>query len=99
MGPVTLLTQTSAQDNRNLFYLLPGAGQQARALVNFAAKKPELKKSRLAIVYSENELALAAAARSRIRPVSSAGLPSLRKPFQAQFRCGGDSHGAESRRR
>ncbi|HET9479764.1 MAG TPA: ABC transporter substrate-binding protein, partial [Pyrinomonadaceae bacterium] len=62
MGPVTLLTQTSGQDNRNLFYLLPGAGQQARALVNFAAKKPELKKSQLAIVYSENELALAAAA-------------------------------------
>jgi len=62
MGPVTLLTQTSAQENRNLFYLLPGAGQQARALVNFAAKKPELKKSRLAIVHSENELSLAAAA-------------------------------------
>jgi ABC-type branched-subunit amino acid transport system substrate-binding protein len=60
MGPVTLLTQTSAQENRNLFYLLPGAGQQARALVNFAAKKPELKKSRLAIVYAENELSLAA---------------------------------------
>src|ERR1044071_871563 len=62
MGPVTLLTQTSAQENRNLFYLLPGAGQQARALVNFAAKKPELKKSGLAIVHSDNELALAAAA-------------------------------------
>jgi ABC-type branched-subunit amino acid transport system substrate-binding protein len=62
MGPVTLLTQTSAQDNRNLFYLLPGAGHQARALVNFAAGRPELKKSPLAIVHSENELALAAAA-------------------------------------
>ena len=62
MGPVTLLTQNSAQDNRNLFYLLSGASQQARALVNFATKKPELKKSRLAIVHSENELSLAAAA-------------------------------------
>ena len=61
LGPVTLLTQTSAQNNRNLFYLLPGAGQQARALLNFAATKPELKKSRLAIVHSENEIALAAA--------------------------------------
>ena len=61
LGPVTLLTQTSAQNNRNLFYLLPGAGQQARALLNFAAGKPELKKSRLAIVHSENEIALAAA--------------------------------------
>lgn len=61
MGPATLLTQASAQDNRNLFYLLPGASQQARALVNFAAKKPELRKSRLAIVHSGNEVALAAA--------------------------------------
>jgi len=61
VGPVTLLTQANAQENRNLFYLLPGASQQARALVNFAAGKSELKKSPLAIVYSENELASAAA--------------------------------------
>ena len=61
LGGATLLTQTDAQQNRNLFYLLPGASQQARSLVNFAASKPELKKSRLAIVHSENELALAAA--------------------------------------
>jgi mono/diheme cytochrome c family protein len=64
VGPATLLTKTSAEDNRNLFYLLPGANQQARALVEFAAHKPELKKSPLAIVYSENELAQAAAALS-----------------------------------
>ena len=62
LGPVTLLTQTSAQDNRNLFYLLPGAGPQARSLINFAANKTDLKKSKLAIVYSENELASAAVA-------------------------------------
>jgi ABC-type branched-subunit amino acid transport system substrate-binding protein len=62
MGPATLLTQASAQDNRNLFYLLPGASQQARSLINFAANKPELKKSPLAIIYSENEVALAAVA-------------------------------------
>jgi ABC-type branched-subunit amino acid transport system substrate-binding protein len=62
MGPATLLTQASAQDNRNLFYLLPGASQQARSLINFAAAKPELKKSPLAIVHSDDELALAAAA-------------------------------------
>ncbi len=62
IGAATLLTQANAQENRNLFYLLPGAGQQARALVNFAAEKPELKKSPLAIVHAENELALAAAA-------------------------------------
>jgi len=61
LGAVTLLTQANAQENRNLFYLLPGASQQARALINFAANKPELKKSRLAIVYAENELTQAAA--------------------------------------
>ena len=61
VGAATLLTQTTAQDNRNLFYLLPGASQQARALVDFAAHKPDLKKSRLVIIYSENELGLAAA--------------------------------------
>jgi ABC-type branched-subunit amino acid transport system substrate-binding protein len=62
IGAATLLTQASAQNNRNLFYVLPGAAQQARALVDFAAKKPELKKSPLAIVYGEDELDLAAAA-------------------------------------
>ena len=62
VGALTLLTQTSAQENRNLFYLLPGAGQQARTLVNFAAKNAELKKSPLAIVHADDELALAAVA-------------------------------------
>src|SRR5215212_718794 len=61
MGPATLLPQIGFQTNRNVFYLLPGASEQARALINFAAGKPELKKSRLAIVHSQNELALAAA--------------------------------------
>ena len=60
VGAATLLTQTSARENRSLFYLLPGTGPQARALVNFAARNPQLKKSRLAIVHSENELASAA---------------------------------------
>jgi ABC-type branched-subunit amino acid transport system substrate-binding protein len=62
VGAATLLTQASAQNNRNLFYVLPGATQQARALVNFAAAKSELKKSPLAIVHAETELATAAAA-------------------------------------
>lgn len=63
MGPLTLLPQTGFENNRNVFYMLSGAGEQARALINFAASRPELKKSsRLAIVYSENELAVAAAA-------------------------------------
>ena len=61
LGAATLLTQNNAQENRNLFYLLPGASQQARSLINFAASRPGLKKSGFAIVHSENELALAAA--------------------------------------
>jgi ABC-type branched-subunit amino acid transport system substrate-binding protein len=61
MGPLTLLPQTDFQSNRNVFYLLPGANEQARALVNFAVGRPELRKSRLAIVHSQDELALAAA--------------------------------------
>ena len=61
VGPATLLTQTNAREDRNLFYLLAGATQQARALVNFASNRPGLETSRLAIVHSENELGLAAA--------------------------------------
>lgn len=61
VGPATLLTQTNAREDRNLFYLLAGATQQARALVNFASNRPGLKTSRLAVVHSENELGLAAA--------------------------------------
>src|SRR5215207_3461768 len=61
VGPATLLPQTGFQTNRNVFYLLPGASEQARALINFADGKPELKKSRLAIVHSLNELGLASA--------------------------------------
>ena len=62
MGPLTLLPQIGFQTNRNVFYLLPGASEQARALINFAASKPELKKSRIAIVHSQDELAVSAAA-------------------------------------
>ena len=83
MGPLTLLPQTGFQSNRNVFYLLPGASEQARALINFAAGKPELKKTRVAIVHSENELALAAAAAIEDRHESSGGTQSRRKLIQA----------------
>jgi ABC-type branched-subunit amino acid transport system substrate-binding protein len=62
IGPLTLLPQASVQGNRTVFYMLSGVPEQARTLVNFASGKPELKKARLAIVHSENELTLAAAA-------------------------------------
>jgi ABC-type branched-subunit amino acid transport system substrate-binding protein len=60
IGPATLLPQTGPLFNRYVFYLLPGVSEQARALLNFAARKPELKKSRVAVVYSEGELMVAA---------------------------------------
>lgn len=81
VGAVTLLTQTSAQQDRNLFYLLPGASQQARALITFAANRPELKKSRIAIVYSGNELAFAAAAAIEDQARSSGWASVSKKAF------------------
>ncbi len=84
LGAATLLTQTSAQDNRNLFYVLAGTSQQARALINFAANKPELKKSRLAIVHSENELALAAADASEAQARKLGWTSVTRKSFSSE---------------
>jgi ABC-type branched-subunit amino acid transport system substrate-binding protein len=56
IGPFTLYPQTSTPLNRQVFYLLSGVDGQARALVEFAGKKPELKASPLIVVYPRNEL-------------------------------------------
>ncbi len=62
VGPSTLLPHTENPANRYLFYLLPGVSEQAVSLVNFAAAKPELRKTRAAVVYGgDNGLAAAAA--------------------------------------
>ena len=62
VGPSTLLPHTETPVNRYLFYLLPGVSEQAVSLVNFAASKPELRKTRAAIVFGDdNSLAVAAA--------------------------------------
>ena len=50
IGPSTLLPQRGLPLNRYVFYLLPGLKEQARTLVNFAAKKRNPKTSRVAIV-------------------------------------------------
>lgn len=50
IGPSTLLPQRALPLNRYVFYLLPGLKEQARTLANFAAKKTDPKKSRVAIV-------------------------------------------------
>ncbi|MBA3439473.1 MAG: ABC transporter substrate-binding protein [Pyrinomonadaceae bacterium] len=55
IGPATLYPQTDFPLNRYLFYLLPGLKDQMLALVSFAANKPELQKSRMAIVFPDTE--------------------------------------------
>jgi ABC-type branched-subunit amino acid transport system substrate-binding protein/cytochrome c553 len=50
IGPSTLLPQSGLPLNRYVFYLLPGLKEQARTLVNFAARKTNPKKSRVAII-------------------------------------------------
>jgi len=56
IGPLTLYPLTGFPLNRQVFYLLSGADVQFRALVNFAAKKPELKNSGVAVVYPRNDI-------------------------------------------
>jgi len=62
IGPSTLLPSADTPVNRYVFYLLPGVAEQAVSLVNFTATRSELQQSKLAVVYSDNALASAAAA-------------------------------------
>ena len=62
IGPSTLLPHAETPVNRYVFYLLPGIAEQSVSLVNFAAARPELRDAKLAIVYSDNPLGLAAVA-------------------------------------
>jgi len=55
IGPFTLYPQTSSPLNRQVFYLLAGIDGQARALVDFAAKKPEVKKTGVVVVYPKSD--------------------------------------------
>ena len=48
IGPSTLLPDRATPLNRYIFYLLPGLKEQARSLVNFAAKKSDLQKAQVA---------------------------------------------------
>jgi ABC-type branched-subunit amino acid transport system substrate-binding protein len=59
VGPFTLYPPIGAAVNRQVFYLLSGIDDQARALVVFAAQKFDADKSakaRAAIVYHESDL-------------------------------------------
>ena len=56
VGPATLTTQTGQTINRNVFYLLPGLTDQARALVNFHAQSQPRTPSRVVVVHLNSEL-------------------------------------------
>lgn len=56
IGPVTLYPRTGFPVNRQVFYLLAGIDGQARVLIDFAVKKPELKNPGLVVVHVSSEL-------------------------------------------
>jgi ABC-type branched-subunit amino acid transport system substrate-binding protein len=62
VGAITLTPQTSAPVNRQVFYLLPGVADQARALVAFAAQKLNDKTARVGIVSADDSLSRIGAA-------------------------------------
>ncbi len=55
IGPSALLPQRGLPVNRYVFYLLPGLKEQARTLVNFAARKTDPQKSRVAIICPDTD--------------------------------------------
>ncbi len=61
VGPATLLPQTGPGARRYVFYLMPGLAEQARALVNFNAKRQPKAQPKVAVVYTETEVGAAAA--------------------------------------
>ncbi len=56
IGPVTLYPQTGFPVNRQVFYLLAGIDGQARALIDFAAKKPDLKNPVFVVVHASCDI-------------------------------------------
>jgi ABC-type branched-subunit amino acid transport system substrate-binding protein len=62
VGAITLTPQTGAPVNRQVFYLLPGVAEQARALVAFAAQKLNDKAARVAIAGGDDSLSRLGAA-------------------------------------
>jgi ABC-type branched-subunit amino acid transport system substrate-binding protein len=62
IGPSTLLPYAETPVNRYVFYVLPGVAEQAVSLINSVAARAELRQAKLAIVYSDTQIALVAAA-------------------------------------
>ncbi|HYG78911.1 MAG TPA: ABC transporter substrate-binding protein, partial [Pyrinomonadaceae bacterium] len=56
IGPLTLSPQTGRPLNRQVFYLLSGLEEQARALVSYASRNSQGDKAGVLVVYPETEL-------------------------------------------
>jgi len=67
IGALTLYPQTGFPLNREVFYLLAGIDGQVRAMIHHAADNAELRKTGIAIVYSDTpaNVGLVAAARDQ----------------------------------
>ena len=78
IGPSTLLPHLENPANKYLFYLLPGISEQALALVNFAALRPEIKRATTALVYSDGTLN-SAAGNAAAEQAQKAQLPIAKK--------------------
>jgi ABC-type branched-subunit amino acid transport system substrate-binding protein len=85
VGPSTLLPQVGFGANRYVFYLLPGVGEQARALVNFGAQRKTSAKAVSAVVYPEGEIGAVAAAAVE-EQCKKVGCGELRKVSYARAR-------------
>ena len=55
IGPSTLLPERTLPLNRYMFYLLPGLKEQARSLLNFAAKRSDLHKAPVATLAADTD--------------------------------------------
>jgi ABC-type branched-subunit amino acid transport system substrate-binding protein len=62
VGFSTLMPQPGTPPNRYVFYLLPGVGEQSRALVNFASETLGMKKPHAFVVCAQGALMEASAA-------------------------------------
>lgn len=55
IGPFTLFPKTGPGLNPRVFYVLSGLDDQARAAIQFAAMKTEIKSGGIAVIYPEDE--------------------------------------------
>ena len=56
IGPLTLYPQIGFPLNRHVFYLLSGVRGQARTLINFVARRSELKDFNIGVIYPRSDL-------------------------------------------